>query len=29
MWQRTNVADQARLFDVSWYPDADYEPVIV
>ena len=27
--QRINVADQARLFDVSWYPDADYEPVIV
>src|SRR5207248_7039216 len=27
--QRINVADQAKLFDVSWYPDADYEPVIV
>jgi D-alanyl-D-alanine carboxypeptidase len=27
--QRISVADQTRLFDLSWYPDADYEPVIV
>jgi D-alanyl-D-alanine carboxypeptidase-like protein len=27
--QRINVADQAKLFDLSWYPDEDYEPVVV
>lgn len=27
--QRINVADQAKLFDLSWYPDEDYDPVVV
>jgi hypothetical protein len=27
--QRINVADQARLFALSWYPAGDYRPMIV
>jgi D-alanyl-D-alanine carboxypeptidase len=27
--QRINVSDQAKLFNLSWYPDDDYDPVVV
>jgi hypothetical protein len=27
--QRINVSDQSKLFDLSWYPDDEYDPVVV
>ena len=27
--QRINVSDQAKLFNLSWYPNDDYDPVVV
>ena len=27
--QRINVSDQAKLFNLSWYPGDDYDPVVV
>lgn len=27
--QRINVADQSKLFNLSWYPDDGYKPVII